>query len=287
MTQHREGFVAGIDFSGTKVALVTADLAGRRLAAQRFPAQAGEGADGVVERTLAAARDLIEQTAASTATRLAAAAAVSPGAGLPGRSLLAPDSPGWGGPAPEELARGLRIHRVAVGNEAKAAALAEARWGTLAGRGPGIFLYLGTRPSAALVVNGRVVAGAHGAAGEPLTTGQAFAQASSNPQLQLASGTLDALAAHIANLALVVDPATIAVGGELAHGAGIILPRLRATLERAVPFPPTVQVAHFTQDAPLVGAVALALDAVQLGARPTSAPPDERAGDPARAAALR
>jgi glucokinase len=123
-----------------------------------------------------------------------------------------------------------------------------------------------------------VADGAHGAAGEPLTTGQVFAQAGSNAQpQQMVSGALDALAAHIADLALVVDPATIAVGGEFAHVAGIMLPRLRATLERTVPVPPTVRVARFTQDATVVAAVALALalDAALLSGRPASAPPQD------------
>jgi glucokinase len=73
-----------------------------------------------------------------------------------------------------------------------------------------------------------------------------------------------------------VDPATIAVGGGLTHAAGIILPRLRATLERAVPFPPRVRLAHFTQDAPLAGAVALALDVAQPSGRPIRAGPADQ-----------
>jgi hypothetical protein len=52
----------------------------------------------------------------------------------------------------------------------------------------------------------------------------------------------------------------------------------RATLERAVPFPPKVRLAHFTRDAPLVGAVALALDVAEPGRRPIrAAPADEKA----------
>ena len=286
MPPHREGFVAGIYLGAIKAALVTADLEGRRLRAERIPAQAGDGADATVERVMAAARDLIAQVAAHTATEMAAAAAVSAGVAQPGRILRASDNPGR---RLGELVRELGTQRVAVSNEVQAAALAEARWGTLAGDGPGIFVYLGAGLSVALVVDGRVVAGAHGAAGEighsgpGLTSGPSLApglpsadEANSGTALaqrtsKLAGEPLDALAAHVASLALTVDPATIAVGGGLTHAAGIILPRLRATLERAVPFPPKVRLAHFTQDAPLVGAVALALDRAQPSGRPTCA----------------
>ena len=53
-----------------------------------------------------------------------------------------------------------------MATDAKAAAQAEARWGALAGGDPGVYLNLGTGLSAALVLGGRVVAGADGAAGE-------------------------------------------------------------------------------------------------------------------------
>ena len=53
-----------------------------------------------------------------------------------------------------------------VATDVKAAATAEARWGALAGYDPAIYLNLGTGLGAAIVVDGRVVKGAHGASGE-------------------------------------------------------------------------------------------------------------------------
>jgi predicted NBD/HSP70 family sugar kinase len=53
-----------------------------------------------------------------------------------------------------------------VGTDVKAAALAEWKWGALAGADPAVFLSLGTGIGAALVVGGRVLGGAHGASGE-------------------------------------------------------------------------------------------------------------------------
>ena len=54
----------------------------------------------------------------------------------------------------------------AFGNDVKLAALAELRWGALAGVESGVYLNLGTGIAATLVVGGQVVDGAHGAAGE-------------------------------------------------------------------------------------------------------------------------
>jgi len=54
----------------------------------------------------------------------------------------------------------------AFGNDVKLAALAELRWGALAGVICGAYLNLGTGIAASLIVGGQVVEGAHGAAGE-------------------------------------------------------------------------------------------------------------------------
>ena len=53
-----------------------------------------------------------------------------------------------------------------IDNDVNAAAAAELRWGALRGVDIGLYVNLGTGLAAALVVGGRVVPGAHGAAGE-------------------------------------------------------------------------------------------------------------------------
>jgi glucokinase len=73
--------------------------------------------------------------------------------------------------------------------------------------------------------------------------------------------TLDELAVHLANTAILIDPARITVGGGLARSADAVLPALDRVLKRAVPFPPELMLARFTQDGPLIGAAALAWDA--------------------------
>ena len=84
---------------------------------------------------------------------------------------------------------------------------------------------------------------------------------------KLLDSALDELAVHVANLAIAIDPARIAVGGGFAGSADVLLPALRARLGQAVPFPPELVTARFDQDGALRGAVALALDQVGAGAR--------------------
>jgi glucokinase len=203
------------------------------------------------------------------------------------------------------MREGLGLDRVAVANDVKAAGEAEARWGALAGADPAVFLSLGTGIAAAILVGGRMLPGAHGASGEiayaagpgddggahadghapleeraggrfigerasrlagrPLSARDAFA--SDDPAVTaLVDDTLDELAVHVANLAIAVDPARIAVGGGLMGSADRVLGALRRRVERMVPFPPEVVAARFVDNAGLRGAVALGLDAARVQA---------------------
>ncbi|HEY6760883.1 MAG TPA: ROK family protein [Baekduia sp.] len=204
----------------------------------------------------------------------------------------------------------LDADRVVTATDVKAATLAEARWGALRDADPGVFLNVGTGLAAGIVVGGAVLGGANGAAGEigyalrstadahgafdghaPLEEhagGRAIGErgsallrrpglsaadvlASDDPTAQaLVAEALDELAVHVANLAVLVDPARIAVGGGLMHSADRVLDALRARVRQAAPFPPEVVPARFVHDAALRGALALAIDTTNNV--PTNAP---------------
>ncbi|MFC3455285.1 ROK family protein [Amycolatopsis speibonae] len=296
-----EALILGIDFGGTKVAIGLADRAGSLLVTRRLDTDAQAGAEQVVSRALAAARKLLADEGA--ADNLVAIGVVSPGIVLEDRILLAPNVPGWEELRLRELVAdefgGVPIE---VGTDAKAAALAEWRWGALADTDPAVFLSLGTGIAAAVLVGGRLLAGANGAAGEigynllspqdtdgfasgaapleeavggrglggrasvllgrPVTAGELFGLARENAQAkELVGAALDELSMHVANLAIALDPQRVAVGGGLVRSADILLPALRERLARAVPFPPELVSAKFDQDASLLGAIAIALDA--------------------------
>ena len=157
--------ILGIDFGGTKVALGLADHDGNLLATRRLDTDAHAGAEQVVTRALASARALLADEGA--AAKVTAVGVVSPGIVLPEEILLAPNVPGWEQLHLEALvAAEFADVPIAVGTDAKAAALAEWRWGALAGSDPAMFLSLGTGIAAAVLVGGRVLTGANGAAGE-------------------------------------------------------------------------------------------------------------------------
>jgi glucokinase len=297
--------VAALDFGGTKIALATATPAGEILEEARIDTEPAGGAERALGRAMEAARTLL----ARTGGRCLAVGAVCPGIPRADDVLLAPNVPGWGDLAFErEVRDGLGVARVAVRNDVKAAAEAEVRWGALRGADPAVFLSLGTGIAAAIVAGGRVLEGAHGASGElayvlgesdeaafadghaPLeeraggrfvgerasraadrTVTAAEAFASDDPRVAaLVDATLDELAVHVANLAILVDPERIAVGGGVMGSPERVLGAIRRRLDRAVPFPPELVAARFVHDGALRGALALALDAL-------AAPqPDER-----------
>jgi glucokinase len=220
----------------------------------------------------------------------------------PDRVDLAPNVAGWNALALESMVReGLGIKDVVVGSDFKAACLAESRWGTLAGSATAMFLSLGTGVAAAVIADGKVLSGAHGAAGEiaycrlrvddtgdlgdgrapleeiaggrfiglraselagrAMTAEDAFT-ATDPATRRLVDDSLDELAVHVANMALLVDPDRIAVGGGLMGSSGRILAALSRRLDRTVPFPPSIVPARFLHDAPLMGAVGIVVDAV-------------------------
>ncbi|MDN3358889.1 ROK family protein [Actinomadura sp. DC4] len=290
-----DGFVLGLDFGGTKIALATATTAGERLRGTRIETRAADGAEEVMRRTLAAARRLVEDTPG----RLAAAGVSTFGVVRDGRVQLAPNVRGWEDlPLPALLKEGLGVPALKVDNDVNAAATAELDWGALAGTDVGLYVNLGTGTGAALIVGGRVIPGMHGAAGEigyllrepgepgyahghaPLeeyTSGSGLASrgttllrrsvtavdlAASRDEPAVASLLDDAAATigmTVANLATFLDPERVIVGGGMATA---FLPAIAAAVTRAVPFPPPVRTGRFVDDAPLIGALALAVEAL-------------------------
>jgi glucokinase len=294
-------FVLGIDFGGTKTALATADLGGEPIEAARLDTEAARGAMQAVERALARAQELVTATEHARGGRCLAVGAVSPGIVYPDRVALAPNVPGWEElHLPRLIAEGLGRVPGEVATDVKAAALAELRWGSLRDADPAILIVLGTGLAAAMVVGGEVVHGANGAAGEiaysiraanelaaadgrapleELAGGRAIGERASallggaltaadvfahpDPRARrLVDDALAELAIHVANMAIVVDPARIAVGGGLMSHGELVLPALGERLRAAVPFPPELVPARFIHDGSLRGAIALALDAV-------------------------
>ena len=298
--------VLGLDFGGTKIAAAVCDLAGNRLGSTVVDSRAVEGARASFDHGVETARALL--ASAAPGATLAAVGVSTFGIPFDDRVDLAPAITGWESfPLGRELRAAFAGTIVQVATDAKAAALAETRWGSLSGCNPAVYLNLGTGLAAAIVVAGQVVLGSHGAAGEigynlrtpldvglglgdrltledvvsgqalprraadlglvssddgQLTAADVFRASQGEPALdELITAFVNELAFHLTNIAILVDPVRVAVGGGIVRSADRIMPRLAEALRAAVPFPPELVVADFPDDAPLLGAIAIAIDA--------------------------
>ena len=297
----RSPVILGLDFGGTKIAMAICDQSGNRVADMVLAAEAEAGAASAFQRAITAARELLLE--AAPGAELIAVAAATFGIPFDDRVELAPAIPGWETlPFGHELRAAFPGVLLCMATDVKAAALAEVRWGALAGADPAIYLNLGTGLATAIVAGGKVVNGAHGAAGEigynlrepadvgrpnserltleDVVSGKALAEIAraelgrrlSTAELfdlaetdeaaaRIVESFIRELAQHVVNLAVAVDPARIAVGGGLARSWSVLAPVLRGALDAAVPYPPELVLAAFPFDAPLIGALALGVEA--------------------------
>jgi glucokinase len=294
--------VLGLDFGGTKIAAAVCDLDGLRLGSATVDTNASDGAKACLERGIVMAQQLLDSAVPGRA--LAAVGACT--FGIPGETgiALAPAVPGWGElQLRHELRQAFGDVEISLANDVKAAAKAEATWGALVGCDPGIYLNLGTGLGVAIVTNGSVLSGAHGASGEigynlrtlddiglplegrePLedlvsgmglgraaarlstvdTAAEVFGAAASDPAMAgLLASFLNELSYHLVNLTIAIDPARIVVGGGMVRSWSQLRGGLQIALSAAVPYPPELVVARFPFDAPLMGALALGTAAAE------------------------
>jgi glucokinase len=303
--------VLGLDYGGTKIAATVCDLTGNRLASATVGSDGALGAQASFGRGIQVSRELLNRTAPGSELVAVGVSTfgipsedrVELAPAIDGWDTLAMG---------RELRVAFAGAQIRMANDAKAAARAEVLWGVLAGSDPAIYLNLGTGLAAAIVIGGEVVHGINGAAGEigynlrsvtdvgvalgqraPLehmVSGQALAERAADGGRQLtaaevfAAGAVDTeldglidefvaeLAFHLVNLAILVNPARIAVGGGMVRSWARLRPPLQRALQAGTPYPPELVVAHFPYDAPLLGAVAMAVDAAQGWTQPGRAP---------------
>jgi glucokinase len=109
-------------------------------------------------------------------------------------------------------------------------------------------------------------AASHTPHGGPMEAAEVFESGRDVPDLdRLVTDFVAELAFHIVNLAIAINPVRIAVGGGMVRSWDRLRPGLQDALAAGVPFPPELVVARFPSDAPLIGAVGLAVDAAREG----------------------
>lgn len=306
----RHGLLLAIDVGGTKTQIACYETASARLTTQILATHA-PGLLGMpaLERILVAAR---ASMVAFGNVPLLAVAAVFPGVVRGSTLLMAPNTPGFENlDLRGLLAEGLGTETVVLDNDVKAGALAEARWGSLAGIDNAIYLNLGTGLAAAAIANGKLMRGQNGAAMEigymlspfldptqpqhwrtfadgvapleELFSGNALSQLAveilgpGHQALDLFSSAdttvrqaleqrIAACTVQVANLAVALDVGRIAIGGGMFRQASTLAPIIEQLIARVVPFPPPIVAARFTHDAPLWGALSMAMEAAGLDA---------------------
>ncbi|WP_300682857.1 ROK family protein [Nocardioides sp.] len=158
------GAVGAVDIGGTKIAVAVIDRAGDVLARASAPTPATEGAEAI----LATAARLVEEAGRSAGVELVAigvgaAGVVDPATGI---VLGATDTlTGWAGTDIRAGLTELLGLPVAAVNDVHAHGLGEAAYGGGRGHTSVLTVAVGTGIGGALVVDGRLVAGRHAAAG--------------------------------------------------------------------------------------------------------------------------
>ncbi|WP_167133159.1 ROK family protein [Paramicrobacterium chengjingii] len=291
--------VIGVDVGGTKIAAALADSDGVVLAQFETQTGAHEGGAAVTERGLCLVSRL-DQYATEAGLAVSGAAVAAAGVHKPGLSSFSPNVPGWDAASMvSEIGAELDLTVVPVWNDIHAAALAELRTGHLRDVDPGIYVGLGTGIASALCIAGTVIPGAHGAAGEigflnagdgpslGAEAGRATLEehvggksigvrasdllgekvdaadlfSRTDPaSLHVLHHALGKLAAAVADIAVMIDPSRIVIGGGMMRSGDTILNVVKAQVRRQVPFPPEVGPAHHLYDASLHGAIQIALD---------------------------
>lgn len=316
--------VLGIDAGGSRIRAVLTDLDGT-VHATHMQAVERPGDHGAVLHTIHRTASSVTAKARGGRILAAAAGISGIVDRSHGKVLLSPDLPALKGRAlSQELSIRLGVPTV-IDNDDLLAAVGEAAFGVSRGCTDMVFLSLGYGLGAGVIVDGRPVRGARAAAGavayfapgrlENRASGRVvprrylerlgrrpggrratprdidaeavFSRAAAGDGVAKAvvDDVIEALGDAVVNVAALLDPEVIVIGGGLMGGVSPLLERLAERLRAAVPYPPRVVPSALGEDAVARGASVLALT---LAKHHLAAPDGEPANlpDPARIGAL-
>lgn len=164
MPVHGRALVAALDIGGTKTAAALVSATGDVVARREAATPGREGADAIVATGVSLVAALVEESGTTVQSLgVGSAGVVDPERGLVtgATETLA----GWAGtPLADRLADATGL-RTRVVNDVHAHALGEASAGAARGARTSLFVGVGTGIGGAFVVDGRVLTGAHHAAG--------------------------------------------------------------------------------------------------------------------------
>lgn len=310
-------FVIGIDAGAAHIRAVLVDIGGSLKATSSVRVPRDAEVHGVVR----AIADLVDDLRLGVSGRCLAAAAGLSGIvdQTSGRLLFSPDMPRLeGADVGGLLSQALKLP-VAIDSDDLLAAVGEATLGAARGCTDVVFLSLGYGLGAGIIVDGRPVRGANSAAGaiaylapgrlEQRASGRAiparyrefahqgtasadqidaeavfaWARAGDQAAIAVVDEVVNALGEAVVNVAALLNPQVIVLGGGLAADGSTILEPLRERLATAVPYPPRLVLSALGEVAVAQGAALRAFSVAkrQLAARhgsPANQPEPERVG---------
>ncbi len=281
--------LAAVHFTTSDASAAVADVRGRILGRAHRSLRAYQDPQATLDDAAALVREALDDAGGSV-DRLRAGAVASGGAvdddGVIRRLV---HTTRWEGVhLPDELTRRVRVPWFAD-NDSNLGALAE-RWRGVAGDHENVvWAVLGNRTGLGILIRGAVHRGLEGAAGEIIEAASIPARSVENhPMAWLSSpdpaqravalgrfeaaregdatalAEVDDLVENIASiltmLSWTVAPSLIVLGGGLEDAADVLLPRVRAALRHARTPAVELRATVLGRDAPLIGAVKLALD---------------------------
>lgn len=271
------GVCVGVDAGPHSVAVLVADLANDIIARARLEFDdLGDPRTAVdaIEKTVRDAVGRLPGSSPVFAISVAVPGVVAPGGGLR-ESVVVPRWVDAG--LDTEIARRFPQADVSLGNDVKLAAVAELSARDASAVGNFLYLSIGRRISAGIVMGGTVQLGATGAAGElgaspAIAWGRSIDEALSSQTRTLrelvqaardgdaaarevAQGIGQSIAEGVTLLALAVDPEVIVLAGPGAQAGEALAGPIRAALSRASQHPPTLDFALIDTEPSARGAV--------------------------------
>ncbi|MGN9842711.1 ROK family protein [Nonomuraea sp. H19] len=284
------GYLVGVDIGGHNIRAALSDLDGEILAETRQPVLP----DAPLEERLAAIDRAVSGCLALSRTTVADLWTIAVGTigviDVDGRVIYSAAVPAW---RDLDLAGKLRERfpcQVLIENDSRLAAMAETRRGVAKGASDVVFLHVGRRMGAGLIIGGKVHRGFGAAAGEIVmlpesrwfdapehlntcacvpegtapedAAGYTLAAARAGDPVAIAAVEryVDDLAVGTAAMALILDPQMVVLGGGFSRSADVLLGRLQERLERVCMRMPEVRASTLGDECVVVGAIEYAVE---------------------------